>query len=163
MPQAFGRPINGEISPTTPPAPQAPEEEFIEALDRLLATEGVTAVRWEGYTPYFNDGDACEYSVDEVRVSLSFGDEDAGEREDGFYSDWDLYELGEGNTWSEQYENRTFTVGGKDVSHVSEALKTFNTVATGGQHFDLLKRLFGDHAQVTATAEGFDVEFYEHD
>jgi len=163
MTQAFGRPINGEISPTTPPTPQAPEAQFIEALDRLLDVEGVTSVRWEGYTPYFNDGDACEYGVNEASVSLDFGDEEGGEMDDGFYSEWDLYEFGEGDTWEERYRNRTHTVNGKDAAHVSKALKEFNKTLTGGQHNELLKRLFGDHAQVTATREGFDVEFYDHE
>lgn len=44
------------------------------------------AIRWEQYTPYFNDGDPCEFSVGEPRFKVANGDEDEGDWGDGFIS-----------------------------------------------------------------------------
>lgn len=66
-----GRPINGHAGfHATLPKDQAPIEEFVTALDALLAFPEVEAVRWEQYTPYFNDGDACEFRIYDASVKL---------------------------------------------------------------------------------------------
>ena len=56
---------------------QAKSTGFIEAAVQNFLDEcpEVESVSWTQYTPYFNDGDACEFSVNEVHYVLD-GDED---------------------------------------------------------------------------------------
>jgi hypothetical protein len=199
------RPIEGDVrrSSTARIQQQGPTE-FLEAIDRVLAQDGVLSVHWSQYTPYFNDGDPCEFTVREVYVRLddrfltdeereelseddwedeyiedrpgifaefslySYGDvgempkrylTDAGEPTDSYYRTHHNPEYAE---WSQKYyadENKVFTVNGHDTSAIYEALKTLNI----DQFEDVCRENFGDHANVTATKDGFKTEFYDHD
>lgn len=135
-----GREIEGEVSATAQLAEQHPESEFVEALDRLLQTEGVEAVRWTQYTPYFNDGDPCVFGTHGVEVKKT-GDDEGGDAEDGFLDSWSLE---------------------KD-DPVKAALEEFENVIESDHHDVLLGQKFGDHAQVTATKEKFVIDEYSHD
>jgi hypothetical protein len=103
-------------------------EEFKKVFD---AHQDLVAIRWRQYTPYFNDGDACRFSVREFYTKMATTAEDAGDYEDGF--DWE-----EG-------------VVGEAVGHLQCITK------------DVYLAVFGDHCQVTATREGFEVDEYSHD
>lgn len=94
----------------------------------------VEAVRWRQYTPYFNDGDPCTFSVHDFSY-LKPG-ETAGYDgdQDGFRSGWDPKELPE-------YMR-------SDLPEIPD---------------EVLLAVFGDHVQVTATPGGFEVEEYSHD
>lgn len=157
-----GRPIEGEPQRFSEPMPpQADPQDFLDALDELLAVEGVEAVRWEAYTPYFNDGDVCEYSTNEPRVKLSFGEEEAGDYGDGWYSTYDL----DGSVYDR--DTRTWIDGnnminGHSTVEVKDALSRFGS-ELGPKHYVVLSEKFGDPAQVTATKAGFEVEGYEHE
>lgn len=102
----------------------------------------VSAVRWTQYTPYFNDGDTCEFSVHDPEIFFDGEDPDACERGDGFevgwYCDDDEPSRPLAEYWSE---------------HMRPAFKL-------EQIFNLT---FGDHVEVVATREGFRVSEYEHD
>ncbi|MBM4707887.1 hypothetical protein GS982_01575 [Rhodococcus hoagii] len=196
-----GRPINGEISHYSSKeiCEQRPIQEFLDALDALFAFPEVEAVRWEQYTPYFNDGDACEFGIREVRIKFVGGDEEAGEREDGFiesgldfppgyfdthsYGDYKYYaadgtEVDANKRWGMRgvtskhvfpegkaratYTDMKFYVNGEVREDIEKAYGDFARRVGGAHEIDLRKH-FGDPAQVTATREGFDVEFYEHE
>lgn len=157
-----GRPIDGEPQRFSSPAPpQADPQDFLDALDELLAVDGVEAVRWEQYTPYFNDGDVCEFNTREPRVKLSFGDDDAGDYDDGWYSvydlDGDVYDR-DTRAWIEG----NGTINGRSTVEIKAALDRFGS-ELGPKHYVVLNEKFGDPAQVTATKAGFDVEGYDHD
>jgi hypothetical protein len=151
---------------------QKSAEEFLAALDTLLDTPGVKAVRWRQYTPYFNDGDACVFSINEAYVKFSvepdrtytFADLDALEDEDdnddgdygdGFVGTWELGERW--NSETRQYES----LGDPTRTNAANALKAFNQQM--GAFEDVCLDNFGDHAIITATREGFSVDYYEHD
>lgn len=109
------------------------------------------ALRWRQYTPYFNDGDSCTFSVRDAEVSMDFTAEDAGDYEDGF------------DSYSNYYDER-----GKyaDISRESiEAWKkaTRDADELVGCDEELFEMVFGDHVEVTATREGFDIDSYDHD
>lgn len=140
--------------------------EFLAEIDRALAVPGVRGLVWEQYTPYFNDGDPCEFSLGEVRVILEGdGDEDGCDENREYstgWSTWDLhsggaYPASNGSNWDEVvWETLHNDVSGRTVYELIQSLKpnAWESVA---------RTNFGDHAQVTATAEGFNVEYYEHD
>lgn len=68
-------------------------KQYIEQACKELfdACPEVHQIHWTQYTPYFNDGESCEFSVNEVCFVLTDDLED-GEWEDGFYEGSTLYD-----------------------------------------------------------------------
>jgi hypothetical protein len=99
------------------------------------------AVRWRQYTPYWNDGEPCEFSTHTFAVKMSDSPESAGDYEDGF-EDW--------------YERRK-----NESASLLSALTAAREI--GKIDDEIFEMSFGDHVKVTATREGFEVEEYEHD
>lgn len=151
--EVFGRPIKGQIRPTSDRVQKQDDPlKLIEALDELLAHPGVISFKWTQYTPYWNDGEECEFSVLtdwNAGVKLEFGDEEGGEMEDGFYTWYDL--------------RHTSELNGVSVSELQPKLASVSSAVGNGSHYVWLKETFGDHASVIATKDGFEVEFYDHD
>lgn len=139
----------------------------------------VRVVAWLQYTPHFNDGDACEFSVRELNggckdltpeqlQALPKYFEDEGD-EDGFQS--------AGNYESNSVEGWNFkTYGTKynanagyplDPERVAVLDSVERAVAKLQQrlrpHEDLMQMAFGDHAQVIATRDGFIIKQISHD
>jgi hypothetical protein len=53
----------------------------------------VQAIRWTQYTPYFNDGEPCEFGVHDIEFTLKNYDEVSGEEVeagDNWYNSWSL-------------------------------------------------------------------------
>ena len=100
----------------------------------------VTAIEWTQYTPYFNDGDPCVFSVGEFRYRFQDSKGDEGDYEDGFLS-----------TWSTDLKSKG----------IQTEIQNFEKQFAG--HDDLFLVLFGDHAKVTATSTGFEIDEYSHE
>lgn len=154
--QIAGREITGDLqlSSSRNSEPPATAAEFLEAVDAFLNIPGVYAARWRQYTPYFNDGDPCEFLVDDICVRLTpLDDEDdeRGDYEDGFFASWSF-------KWNNDND---------EISDMSEdSLQALNKAFEQWENLNIdevARRNFGDHAVVTATLEGFNVEFYDHD
>lgn len=132
--------------------------EFLAATDAILALPRVEAVRWRQATPYFNDGDPCEFSVHELYVRLAGMDvdeegEEYGDYGDGFLSSWELIYYTEQKRFG--FEDLP-----KDlIGELEVAIRNWEKLYVD----EVCKRNFGDHAVVTATTGGFEIEYYEHD
>lgn len=102
----------------------------------------VHALKWHQYTPYFNDGDTCEFSVYDVSY-LPADKAKAQESDTDFVNDEDFLE-----TW------------GRSENPTHDAVSSFwdNT-----KDDDIFQIIFGDHVCVLATRDGFTVAEYEHD
>jgi hypothetical protein len=99
----------------------------------------INAVRWKQYTPYFNDGDPCTFRVGENYVQ--FGETtEGGDYDDGFVGTWETRDNPE------------------KLAAVEAADEAFSTIPE-----DVMLVVFGDHVQVTATRDGFEIEEYEHE
>lgn len=203
----INRPITGDISRDSHiSTPQLGSAEFLAAIDAVLAVDGVLSLHWTQYTPYFNDGDACEFGTNEIFVRLDDrfveGGEDEPEEYDeddyiedrrGIFSSYNLYKYkeigerpqpyldkngnptgryvwGETNTnpasadWNTRYyapENKVWNRNGQDTTEIGVALDSLNKQI--GAFYDVLRNNFGDPADVTASSEGFSVQYYEHD
>jgi hypothetical protein len=164
----------------------------VAEIDKILAVPGVEAIRWTQFTPYFNDGDECSFGVHEIRIKIEGAElEDYDyERDDGFASAYSLFEyngtyehpgeyppyVAKGRPGHEEYEaavkdvqakgrlyyspeNKTFVVNGFDTTPIRDAVKAFNTY----EFEHVLETNFGDHAEVTATKDGFSIEFFDHE
>lgn len=108
----------------------------------------VKMITWTQYTPYFNDGDTCEFRTGDFWMLSEEGmrrwDEDGGHAEE--------YDI----IWGDEDIETPLTKEEKDAA--KNDLRTIARIPD-----EIYEDLFGDHVQVKATAEGFDVEEYSHD
>lgn len=125
----------------------------------------LNAIRWTQYTPYFNDGDTCEFSVGDPYFTNAEGDE----LEDlTSYGEYD----GEGDhIWcAETYTLRSdssYSQSTRDLAALTHpqliALEKFAVLIQSEEMQDVMLAMFDDHVCVTATRDGFDVDEYSHD
>lgn len=125
---------------------------FEEAMKELFdAHPGLVGIRWRQYTPYFNDGDTCTFSVGEPYIQFSDTEAEAGDYEDGYdsYSEWRDQEY-------RKQGKSGYPVGFKEAD---EAVgKVFSSIPD-----DLMLAIFDDHVEVTVTRDGTQIEEYSHD
>lgn len=137
---------------------EALSEEFAKFFE---ANPSVIAVRWEQFTPYFNDGEACEFSVREPAVKIEGMPDDVGEAEDGFMNSYDFdYEFRKGGPHVDHPKAQEFLALKKPLTALG------NTICASAVE-DVFLATFGDHVQVTATRKGskinFEVDDYDHE
>lgn len=118
----------------------------------------VKSFGWSQFTPYFNDGDTCYFSTNTDYIYIN------GESADE--SDWinetKITNYGTWNREKREYEGRTEVPNldyDPDLSKANDEIKEFL------RNFDndFFMSQFGDHAEITVTAEGVSVDEYEHD
>lgn len=141
----LGIPVEGEINKSrSRQVEQWGQEKFAELVRPLLDSDEVDAIRWAQYTPFFNDGDVCEFSTGELTMKLR-GDDESGELDDGFM--WS-YEVRRNASCSATTKNYFAELG--------DALGV-------GRFESFLYDQFGDHAEVTVTREKVTIESYDHE
>jgi hypothetical protein len=138
---------------------------------------------WTQYTPYFNDGDPCDFSAhtdyiriddDEEETSLYELENDLKElkRKDKVIKNLQkeiegLIEQGKKeDDWEIKHKkNRIDTLNSLNIEDVEKKYKFLNEINDLMQNMDqdVLETMFGDHAKVIVTREGAEVESYEHD
>ncbi|MEV3860728.1 hypothetical protein AB0J38_41270 [Streptomyces sp. NPDC050095] len=160
----LGMPVSGKLCNGSTRKDQSPVEDLAPALQALLDDPTIAEFGWTQYTPFFNDGDVCEFSVNELWVRTM-------READSECDDYDLYwgyhpslgrELWE---WRGQGEERTYVrIGyeGPDEERF-QRVKDLNHALVSGHYDAALLGAFGDHAIVTVRKDRIQVEFYEHD
>lgn len=157
----LGKPIHGDITHYTERvSEQHDPAELVRALDALCALDHVESIRWEQFTPYFNDGEPCVFRIQELTIKLDVSHGD-GDYEDGFLWEYELYEQGEGATWKERKENIIFQYRGIDTTDIFNSMNDLNNMMQ--HHKVIMQEKFGDPAQVTYDGETFHTEYYDHD
>lgn len=128
---------------------------------------GITGVVWTQYTPYFNDGDTCVFSVQDPTFTnapvdelsdIRWGDYE-GDTEGVWAADNVGYVLESDREYHQDTKNAILAVGGVDAA----ACALFSKAVGSSEMEDVMQAMFGDHVKVIATREGFDVEDYDHD
>ncbi len=126
---------------------QRPIEELRPLLEAVLTDPLIKEIGWTQYTPYFNDGDVCEFGISEpwCRTVRDQEDEDR----------WSLT----------MYSHKTFSAFENDPEMVASERTAiaFCNAIEGGQFEDVLLEAFGDHAEVTVRKSGISINFYQHD
>lgn len=119
------------------------KEEFKPAMREWLAsTPEIVGIRWRQYTPWFNDGDTCEFGMNDIYYKPA---ENVIEAEyDGDYDDGYL----------SPYQYRSIPALEAKLRELTKLLYSFS---------DTFEVVFGDHVMVTINAEEIQVEEYEHD
>ena len=114
----------------------------------------VTAVGWRQYTPYFNDGDTCEFSSYACYATVT----NAKDYENVVHGEYQGEDEG---VWiyDPDYGSLNEELIPPTVAANSDALRKL----LGSVSDDMYQSMFGDHVVVTSTREGFDVTDYEHD
>jgi hypothetical protein len=118
----------------------------------------VESFGWSQYTPYFNDGDTCTFSanIDYISINGEYVDDSKWVNETTV-TDW-----GNWNRDLRIYEGRVEVPNldydaelSKGADDITEFLRNFDN--------DFYITRFGDHAEITVTKDGVDVDEYEHD
>jgi hypothetical protein len=142
----LGKEIHGNITHyTSRQLEQHDPAELIERLDAITRYPAVSYVTWYQYTPYFNDGDACEFGMHDFRVKLE-GIEEGGDYDDGLLDRYDIDHL---------------EAEIPDRENIIAAMYALGKVWE--YHEVICQQKFGDPAEVTYDGKTFDVEFYDHD
>jgi hypothetical protein len=192
------------------------KEAFRDFLEKY--SEVVENVYWTQYTPYFNDGEACEFSVHDLFINLK-GDEDACEYEGSTISDaedvetikgviadieaWEKDPMAAARKYQSDYIKRynrdpfgndryygnkyqtpeekmmewkphygtkatyqtQLKAAEKIVRDYPNLKKDFDELKSmiNGIDENLMEAMFGDHVKVIVSAEGIEVEEYDHD
>ena len=134
---------------------------FAEFFD---ACPEIKAIVWTQYTPYFNDGESCEFGVNDPEFK-AFGQMDEDEDEDDFgYQYGDSCYLSnlefkrDGRTWRKPpIPPQTLTEREAAIVKAAREIKSIFS------EDDLFETVFGDHVIVRATRAGFEIEEYSHD
>lgn len=143
----------------------ASKEAFYDAAKELFEENpAMESFSWHQYTPYFNDGDSCEFGVyaDDEGIQINGV---------GYYDTYDLVEdgfemvtYGQGTRW--EHTDKRINYKRVEVEEHAAIAPLFEAVAKFVNTIDedVLKDMFGDHVEVTVKRDGtVDVEHYEHD
>jgi hypothetical protein len=162
----LGIPVKGDLNFTERRTPQKPLEELAPLMQAVLDDPTIAWFGWKQYTPYFNDGEPCVFSVNaELAVSFTSGngsdEDDEDDEDDAIYG-------GVNNNASlgkREYDFKSRSYGaysGPDEARYNRCLALEQAINSGAFD-DVLLEHFGDHATIRVSRDGIQVEFYEHD
>lgn len=131
---------------------EAMQEKFKAVTKSFFeAAPHVQAVVWSQYTPYFNDGEECVFSVNTpIFVTKNFDPDDLQDP----YEYEDDEEYGSESFWSNY---------SLEKSDFPEAKTCFNFAKIIQSEEDLMEAVFGNHVAVYLTKDRVIVEEYGHD
>jgi hypothetical protein len=185
----LGIPISGDPIAGSTRVEQYPREDFEAIVARVLADEFFVDFGWTQYTPYFNDGDPCEFGANgfwirtmndvkppvgpftfsEIKNDEDDEDDEDEERESDtskFEVDYDHPTLGEltypDGYWGPNNQRKEpVYVGDYEAKFLLARELSF---AIDDGHFEnVLLDLFGDHCKVRVTRNGITIDEYPHD
>lgn len=106
----------------------------------------IARIRWTQYTPYFNDGEACEFDINEIHLETEKDVQD-----------------GSGSAWDNGTEAYEFLKATSPDGHYwnSPALQAAQGIVRALE--DDAKEIFGDHVEVFVTRTEVTTSEYSHD
>lgn len=144
---------------------------------------GVTAAAWRQYTPYFNDGDPCTFSVhaDEFPIWIDGERVESWEIPDSlpdvyvrppmpdYYKrpdwqgrthegDWENYQR------DEERKHAAWKANGWTEETLANLTDVLNEISQWlNAHEGFLFDIYGDHVEITVTPQGIETDEYVHD
>ncbi len=157
----LGIPVEGDINAAARRIPQRPLSDLAPLIRAVLDDDFIESVGWDQYTPYFNDGDPCEFNVCELyfRTTADADVEDTYELEVGFGVHPSL-----GGCTTEWVGRERIVhpyAGNHEALH--DACSALSRAIESGAFDHVLLDAFGDHATVVMQATGITVDTYDHD
>lgn len=180
----LGIPVEGDIRSDYRAIKQLPISEIQHVLLDLLNDPYFVGVGWTQYTPYFNDGEPCEFeihepyflTVDDKKVSdCAEGiceHEDEDDCADIDYAEdltvsWGKHpSLGEMKVEYEWEDGKRSIISEKYEGNKPEEMKKAHAFAkelNSGAFDDAFREQFQDHARVFITRNKVVVDAYSHD
>lgn len=173
----LGVPITGEYNEGLDWGVQLSPAEFAALLQPVMDDPEIVRFGWEQYTPFFNDGDTCEFSshqpwfvtrADEVRLNGNLGDIDTYDYEVGSsYSPHpSLGQVEPDHTY--HGTTREWIVNPKAGQYTGYSRATFDRCValsdaiSGSSCYRVLLDAFGDHAEITFTRDPDTSEWAAH-
>lgn len=149
-----------------------------ETTEFFAAVPEIKSIVWSQYTPFFADGDVCEFGVNDPAFlgesQDPYGEKYYDDEENPFTkpSRW-TYERARANNKSdnvsreciaqiEAYDKLREEMGAEKFDGISNRIDAMKQVFASIDN-DYMQMMFGDHVLVVATAEGFDINEYDHD
>lgn len=118
------------------------KEEFTKSFKEVFETyPEILSIKWQQYTPYFNDGDECLFHVGDC--TFNFGEYEV----EGYVSEWDIKDIPELDK----------------LTYLNPILQTIGRNIGNSSFEEVMQEMFGNHIEVTATKEGIQVDEYYHD
>jgi len=134
-------------------------KDIMDMLKETMVQHPLLAgIRWQQYTPGFNDGEPCTFGVHGpyFKFHESLGEDKAGYNDDGWVDDYEI--------------NKEFFEKKKDILNFETIAELKNTVeavqVVYGKLSNMetaLEAMFGDGYEITVTATGVEAESYDHD
>lgn len=151
--EAFGLPISGDVNyyNDNVTVEQWPIERLQPYISAMLQDEDVVKFGWVQYTPYFNDGEACNFGIHGVFAVTT--DTQAKTKEYEFFGEEEF------NRWDHEIRSYAYGDSPKSPEHHIQFMEQIES----GHYHQALEKTFGDPAVVTITREGIDLEYYSHD
>jgi hypothetical protein len=163
-----GLPIIGTPQHTKNPTQQRSRDEFEQLIRPLLDSPRISSIRWEQCTPYYNDGDVCEFGVGDLRFAgPDLNDADNDDYGDDHLSLWNVHLRG--GQPSRYVRSADGWGAWEDYGDVLpphpdyEIMQALAEPVSFGSFDELLMAAFGDHAVVTIYSDRITVESYDHD
>lgn len=170
----MGIPISGDVEKgLRGRTDQLTQEEFAALVKPLLDDPNIVELSWRQYTPYFNDGDVCEFTVYDLSLRTVWDSEDADRDElcaNKYHKSIGnlVYKYDDEPTedrWGRVYRQGRYVDAENphfDADRLAKA-EALSAAMANGSTDNLLYDLFGDHATVTVTRDGIAIDYYEHD
>lgn len=122
------------------------------------ANPDVSAIHWRQWTPHFNDGDACTFSIHDASVYLGPPLEDTSPGKYPADEEDDDATMA-GGIWINGFYNRPDDIPDAAFKQAKDAHDLVFAIGD-----DLMESTFGDHCYVVATPDGkFEVNECSHD
>ncbi|WP_047890974.1 hypothetical protein [Micromonospora sp. RV43] len=166
----LGIPIDGQINRSKDRKEQRPLSELEPLLRAVIDDPTIVEFGWRQYTPYFNDGDACEFGVCEPWFRTTSDNPPAAD--DDWDAEDDTYELefsthptlgerpGTYNRTTRSYEYSAY-VGPDEARY--DRVRDLSIAIQSGHFDDVLLDAFGDHCHVRVRRSGITLTEYSHD
>ncbi len=118
-------------------------------------------ISWIQFTPYWNDGEECIFSVQDPEFTNGTAEDLEG---DGDWEDADEEEVKDSDIWtitaSDLRGNHKKLQGIDD----EKSIKLVDELITHGEMSDIMQDIFDDHARIFAFRSGkIEVQEYEHE
>lgn len=154
----LGIPVEGHVRGAEKRVEQRPLSELEPLMRAVLDDPTIKAFGWTQYTPYFNDGEPCEFGVG--TPWFVGADEEVDLDEVDTYNH-ELSSWGDGHpSLGKRTRDGTYT-GSNEASY--DRAKALSDALEAGEFEDVLLEAFGDHAAVRVTRDGITVDEYSHD
>lgn len=144
-------------------------EKFNELVKEFfVVAPNIKAVGWTQYTPYFNDGEECVFSVGDVWICTSDDANELSEVSYGYYDGDNEVTVMDASAYLSTHawyaEEKAVFNEGLTFEQIKEQMVAVKTIASiVDNNTDLMKAMFGDHVKVIITTAGVEAEEFDHD